>query len=71
MEKSDTFANPSHFLYRTQANPPAPLPQAQMAGYPLQQRCIQRPSGLSPLIPGLLMIKEKDGGREGHEGGGN
>lgn len=39
-------------------------------GYRLQQRCIGRPPGLSPLIPGLLMIKEKDGGGEGNEGGG-
>lgn len=40
-------------------------------GYRLQQRCTERPSGLSPLIPGLLMIKEEDGGGEGKEGGGS
>lgn len=39
-------------------------------GYRLQQRCTERPSGPSPLIPGLLMIKEEDGGGEGKEGGG-
>lgn len=40
-------------------------------GYRIQQRCIRRTSGLSPLIPGLLMIKEEDGGGEVDEGGGS
>lgn len=28
--KNNTFVTPSHFLYRIQAKPPAPLPQTQM-----------------------------------------
>lgn len=42
---------------------PAPSPQAQMV-IVYSKRCIGRTSGLSPLIPGLLMIKEEDGGGE-------
>lgn len=59
---------------------PVPLPKQDIGktsspitsgtdGYRLQPRCTERPSGLSPLIPGLLTITEKDGGGEKNQGG--